>query len=429
MPYNPIIIPSKHIYGEPTYNTSNNIINGVEYNNNEFNDKIQIYSLNVDFNYDEAGVFQSTYFIENSGFNNISFTEEPFAGISNTTAYYVNFTTIIELNDGFLLEDLTVNVFSNESNSLDKNKATTMLWQVYNPKSTSYFTFDIVQSVDGFNDMPQGIWGKCGLERIGTKTFKMHLKMLYMAKSGSELANICFNRKINLFAKNLTSNKKIVGNNAIKVFETNELISSVTGITKIEYNAIKLYGSIGSWYAYSSKPVESTITIKAYNPYSSSTVPAGELTFTINQGESKSNTISGIYLFSYLTIKSILPEYDSVYAYDYYAQFYEENITQIGKIICDDIIENYKNGKKRINIKVGYGDYYYADGTPYGGTSGKKKLLQVGDIVQPMKWKNNKDVPFAVKKDGSPMIFEITSAEIDTNGAPKLFLSLLEKIT
>ena len=46
----------------------------------------------------------------------------------------------------------------------------------------------------------------------------------------------------------------------------------------------------------------------------------------------------------------------------------------IGESISVDIITNYQKGKKRISLKVGYGDYYYQDGTQYGGVAGAKKL-------------------------------------------------------
>lgn len=329
-----VIIASKHIYGEPQYNTSNNIINGVNGSEQDFGDKIKVFELNVVFDYSTDNEFDKSLFEQNTDFQNITYTSEPLGELDDIMLYMVNFDTIIRLDNDFLLENLTVNT-SNYVKYPQAQEPITDRYQIYNPEYSGDFKFDIVKSIDEFNLLQRGNWGKCGLQRIDSKTFKAYCQIVYQARRGDgSIETQSYNRSINLFANAMVNNVASFGDSKYNIsIESNEIMSTNTKIDN----------------------------------------------------------------------------------------------TKICEHISNNIIQNYQKGKKRISLKVGYGDYYYQDGTPYGGVAGAKKLLQVGDIVEPMQWKNGVDVPFAIKNDGSPVIFEITSAELDASGAPKLTLELLEK--
>lgn len=438
MNYNPIIIPSKHIYGNITYNTSNNIINGISYKetnlikqSGQYNDEKNITLITCETDPgkqmsigDISWVGDSTYTeVWNDTNYNIFANDTTIETIEEKTFYKttVNFDLYNYIvYDNFIYDvGFLLNIDIMGIKSLYSNDGQFIAYRAYDTEQKTY-----IYNIN---------YEKYGIKIINPRIENNILYVdVYALKSNpnADVDNpdrLPLSYTIQLFGKNYKKDNNNVikkfGNDISYEIENNELLSNTTGF-KLESNYVYIssviYQTKKTYKITTSKNVESDIiaTIKISNNT--------ETTLTIPKGQKNSQTIDFEDTNTELSIIKITPQFDNYYIYDINILQYNR---PIGDYIANNIIENYKNGKKRISIQVGYGDYYYANGTPYGGENGKKKLLEVGDIVQPMQWKNNQDIPFAIKKDGSPMIFEITSAELDTNGAPKLFLELLEKTT
>lgn len=425
-----IIIPSKHIYGEPTYNTSNNITSGVEWeekqNNygfeNIFNQEYVV--AEKESTTDEEGVTTTNFIYKFDTYKNNDFYIEnqnvKNQDIIRSVGYIIfNCDKVI---DNTKLLDFKANIIYDFDQILPPtlgsfNQSKIIVNGVY-VISTDFENFKSNTNSESPNVY---YW----YEFLGEKQIKFYFSVRHRAYF-QHLMNITFN--ISAYLLNTDSTTKRVGSNTKISLETNELMADSTAYFSIPYNEITYNNSLGigeRLISVSSKlPTTSDVSVKI-SYYSGLENPIYS-TVVIPKGQTKSNVISASLIQTFGKIEEILTKYDENYGYDY-NYWYNTIGIRIGQYISDNIILYYKNGKKRISIKVGYGDYYYDDGTPYGGIAGAKKLLQVGDIVQPMKWNNEQDVPFAIKKDGSPMLFEITSAELETSGAPKLFLQLLEK--
>lgn len=368
--YNPVIIPSKHIYGKPTINTLNNFINGIEttYNTFKTNDNNASFSFSINFPYEIENYFRD---LDEEALN------QNYSNLKNKTLtweeegifafQYISFNTDVILDNDFMLNGLIVKTSNDRDVNSTENIKFTYIKEIYNARNNNKnisnetinnlesiaenepitfipedLKFYIIEDENDFDLLEYKYWGKCALIRKGKNDFKLLCKILigfgyYPEKY--RMQYVCYSRSIDFYPNNLTTAVETIGSGNDFSISSNEFLNNINTITA---NGEKI---------------------------------------------------------------------------------------EIQKYIANNIIENYKNGKKRISIQVGYGDYYYKDGTPYGGIENKKQLLKEGDIVQPMKWNGNKDIPLILKRDGSSAIFEITSAELNTQGAPKLFLELLEKTT
>lgn len=453
-----IIIPSKHIYGEPTYNTSNNIINSIYADENTctIND-IEVYNQT---NITSSNIYKNTYIGEWSVSGSIRLRWE-------LECVYHEFEVEVDTTNSIIYDSLTTTISITTQGNTDivgnfSNKAI-----VLKRGNVDYSITNIPLVNEGVLSIAKFCNNKI-LEKNAYEltietpySFKCKVKFLKSIKTymGQELLmgdlswgdysrkEAAYNPNITNIDIKINANYNSVESNAYKYgsgngnlkLETNELLQIDTlkyiipvNELKDKYNEISYHNeydiSIKRYvYVTSAYAVRSDVQVKV--SYYIGGQSAKTVTLTIPNGFSTSQKIEVDVLAVFGNIVQIITKKDDYYAYDYNYYLYNDKASKIGKYISEDIISNYKNGKKRINIQVGYGDYYYEDGSPYGGVAGAKKLLQVGDVVQPMQWKNEKDVPFAINKDGTPMIFEITSAELDTSGAPKLFLQLLQKTT
>ena len=433
-----VIIPSKHIYGNPTYNTTNNIINGIEFEEsylNEIENSI-VYTSNQLFCYDGR-----TYIGNNSGVNDSIY--DVYGDIFDTESWFqFNFEIDLnKINALFLknIDDIGITLEANCKNYI-YNSSSGFKEDTY-PETTNSIKLnytDVTIPYHAYSDQLIGI--NAFNASIENNILKIRTQIIKNADRGSAIIQ---NRNYSLFYiqdfkfiiyKTFYNTKKTSKNIGVKSnisLESNELLSNNTFQSKFPYNEITYHNILSTnqrqLYVTSSRPVESDLSVKV--SYYQSIEEPKYTTFTLSKNAIESTKVLIGLSESLGEIIEITPQKDSTYIYDKSILWNSENAITIGEYISNNIIDNYKKGKKRINIQVGYGDYYYDDGSPYGGEAGAKKLLQVGDIVQPMQWKNGEDVPFAINKDGTPMIFEITSAELDTNGAPKLFLQLLQKTT
>lgn len=335
-----VVIPSKHIYGEPQYNTSNNIINGVDFDLsslNEVKDSIIFTSTPLYCNEER------TYIGNNAGVNEEQY--DVFGDLFDFT-YWFQFNFELDLRQ---VDAVFIKNIDNIGITIEENRKN----YIFNTDS-------------GY---------KQGTYPDTTNT----IKLKYVEQE------LPYHKYAYGYGGDDIFSAKIVNN-----------ILKIRAQTQYSYrggNAIPTGEDISESFV---QDFRFSITKNTYTSQSTQYRVGDESDVALESNE--------------------LMSYDT-----------KIGKRTIGESISVDIIENYQKGKKRISLKVGYGDYYYQDGTPYGGVAGAKKLLQVGDIVQPMQWKNGVDVPFAIKNDGSPVIFEITSAELDASGAPKLTLELLEK--
>lgn len=442
MEYNPIIIPSKHIYGQPKYSTTNNIINNIDYEENKLSNEVSTYG-------EQKKVTLYTYSTDSG--KEAYFGDVRYSGVTTYTEVY---------------QDETINDFASTTEIIETDTTfeykTTVNFDLSNLIIPENFLENLQISSDtvcrGKKSIYDNNYKLIGETEYGTDTYTQiqpvesnmnHLKItnaridnnilyidVYVFKSaktpiiGSTILPL--NYTLSLYGVNYRENfsKKTIGSSKADLsIETNELIQSETKTTKFNYNKINivnaLYPNERRFYATTNLPVTSELTILAK---SSKLDSAPVITLTIPVGESKSNTIViGLLDGVFSIFISVTPSKDNIYTYYYDGN--ELEYLPIGKSIANNIINNYTNGKKRMNLEAGYGDYYYADGTPYGGVAGKKMLLQVGDIVQPMRWDGSKDVPYSLDIYGNSRVFEITSAELNVGGAPKLYLELLQKTT
>lgn len=427
-----IIIPSKHIYGEPTYNTSNNIISGAEWEENQnsyanesiFSQEYIVTEKETTVEEDGTSKDEFIYTFDEYTSNNL-YTERQYVknqDIIRSVGYFIfNTDKIIDKNK---ILNLDINFVLDVEQLLPS--AIGKFEQSKTKMSGTY-----IQSID-FDDFKEKTKSELNevfyyYEYLEEKQIKFYFSFRDTAFF-VYLMNITFNINSNLL--NVEKSTKQIGTKTTLSLESNELMANSTKYYSLPYNELTYENNLGlgirTISVSSAFPTTSDVSVRI--SYYSALEDPKYTTLVIPKGSTKSNVISVSLIQTFGSIREISPKYDDNYAYDY-DYWYNTIGKKIGQYISEDIISNYKNGKKRINIQVGYGDYYYDDGTPYGGIAGAKKLLQVGDVVQPMQWKNEKDVPFAINKDGSPMIFEITSAELDTSGAPKLFLQLLQKTT
>lgn len=335
-----VVIPSKHIYGEPQYNTSNNIINGVDFDLsslNEVKDSIIFTSTPLYCNEER------TYIGNNAGVNEEQY--DVWGGVFDVT-YWFQFNFELDLRQ---VDAVFIKNIDNIGITLEQNRKN----YIYNTDS--------------------------GYKQGSYPDTSNTVKLTYVEKELNYHQFTSLSEGVNVFSASIE-------NNILKI-RAQIIRQSSLG------SAIPVGEDINMFF------VQDFIFNITKNTYTSQSTQYGV-------GNESDVALESNELMSYDT---------------------KIGKWTIGESISVDIIQNYQKGKKRISLKVGYGDYYYQDGTPYGGVAGAKKLLQVGDIVEPMRWKNGVDVPFAIKNDGSPVIFEITSAELDASGAPKLTLELLEK--
>lgn len=335
-----VVIPSKHIYGEPQYNTSNNIINGVAFDLsslNEVKDSIIFTSTPLYCNEER------TYIGNNAGVNEEQY--DVWGGVFDVT-YWFQFNFELDLRQ---VDAVFIKNIDNIGITLEQNRKN----YIYNTDS--------------------------GYKQGSYPDTSNTVKLTYVEKELNYHQFTSLSEGVNVFSASIE-------NNILKI-RAQIIRQSSLG------SAIPVGEDINMFF------VQDFIFNITKNTYTSQSTQYGV-------GNESDVALESNELMSFDTKVGKLT---------------------IGESISVDIITNYQKGKKRISLKVGYGDYYYQDGTPYGGVAGAKKLLQVGDIVEPMQWKNGVDVPFAIKNDGSPVIFEITSAELDASGAPKLTLELLEK--
>lgn len=441
MEYNPIIIPSKHIYGQPKYSTTNNIINNIDYEENKLSNevstygeqkKVTLYTYSTDSGKEAyfgdvrySGVTTYTEVYQDETINDFASTTEI---IETDTTFEYKTTVNFDLSNLIIPENFLENLqISSDTVCRGKKSIYDNNYKLIGETEYGTDTYTQIQPVEsGMNHL------KITNARIDNNILYIDVYVFKSAKTpiiGSAILPL--NYTLSLYGVNYRENfsKKTIGSKADLSIETNELIQLETKIPKLYYNKVTAHNnlSIGKRYIYvtSIMPVETDLSIEVQTGI----ISGNKYTLSIKKGEK----ISGrryIGLSEVLSIiTNITPNQDSVYYYNEEVAESESNNISIGEFICNDIINNYTNGKKRMNLEAGYGDYYYADGTPYGGVAGKKMLLQVGDIVQPMRWDGSKDVPYSLDIYGNSRVFEITSAELNVGGAPKLYLELLQKTT
>lgn len=107
------------------------------------------------------------------------------------------------------------------------------------------------------------------------------------------------------------------------------------------------------------------------------------------------------------------------------------------KVLGDNIIANYKNGKETAVIRCSIGDYYSY--TSYPQTDEPTKVISIdkanrmtfhnGDIVLPFVFgADGKDYPMSLNKNGSAKLFEVVGNRIYYDGAVWQEISLQEYI-
>lgn len=468
MAYNPIVIPSKHIYGNPKLYAKNNVINSVSAveqnlelikNYNFFSINFMLYTSNT-----EKPTYNINDYTNHTMDNQIKPYESngiilyPEATDSNYKSYYIYLketfkNELLSLYDKFSVDiehegtdeilNVGVKTFTYKSNITPDTS--TNLYAIKKYDTVEDFeneSFNItetapsngqISSVKNFNG-----YIKCGVifnpEEITVcaivKAYESSYTSLTQSTSYYRIQkNYILDFYIdNYDIKEITKTYNAQNDSDISI-ENNEMLQKDTTTTILPYNWIFNANDyeVGdlryNLFAASAFPVKSDLTVTIKSTLSNTYV------FTISSGNNKSNETVEFKWYEFVTSIEVSPKSDDYYYYDESMLNNHSNRQSITTSIANNIIQNYTNGKKTMSLEAGYGDYYYADGTPYGGVAGKKMLLQVGDIVQPMRWDGSKDVPYSLDIYGNSRVYEITSAELNVGGAPKLYLELLEKTT
>lgn len=466
MSYNPIVIPSKHIYGSPKLLTKNNVIRSVsaveqkvelEKNNNFFSVDFMLYTSNTEnptYNLNDY----TDYTMDNQvkPYESNGIVLYPQATDSNYKSYFIYIKETFKNELLSLYDNLSVDIEHEGTNEILNAGIKTFTYKanITSQNSTNNYKIEKYVSINAFENESFNIISAPPADRqlASVKDFNGYVKCgvvfdtdnitvcaiikAYESSYSSLVGTTSYYRIqqkyiLDFYIDNYKTKEttKTFGEqeNIDILIESNELTQENTKISKLPYNYINAisYG-VGASYnilvAEATYPVESDLTIQV-------TTNGGNHTLIIEQGAKLSNQIEiGLGENEVVNI-SITPKFDDKYYYDESFYYDDSNFVSIGEYIANNIIQNYTNGKKTMSLEAGYGDYYYADGTPYGGVAGKKMLLQVGDIVQPMRWDGSKDVPYSLDIHGNSRVFEITSAELNVGGAPKLYLELLEKTT
>lgn len=422
-----IIIPSINIYGEPKSSTNNNIINSVEFEEEQIYKKTnEFFNISASINGQDS-IYSSNYkntFNENVEI--VNYEKKTFGTeLDHWFDVFKYFELSINLDKKTIYEDIDLGISTNyKSKNWDVIEQPSKdiiennyLNETYSeiPELKSYI--GDVEDFESFVELTSDI---VTYPSVCTLAFKTNTKKsnsvtvflrLYSAKTkGTYKERIFFNYNISLQGKvlDISTKNNYIGNEDKYKIETNELMSNTTNYFQDYSEKVKL------------------VVIDDKNIY-----------FELKDG--KPNTIGDINcvgkwgivpdIFSEIKIgetRSPTKSFSLPHTYEFIKAEIDKKQTEL---IANNIIENYSKGKKSIKMKVGYADYYYEDGTAYGGINGKKQILQFGEIVKPMKYKNGKDIPMSIKKDGSARIFEITSSEVSTKGAPYVNLQLIEKTT
>lgn len=458
MAYNSIIIPSKHIYGKPKFTTPNNDINTVYVDESKFNLVFsQIYSAtNVSSNQVYSATYYGEWFVDMARRTRweLECTYNQFV-INVKTENLIEYDTlesIIYINSSGNVSD--VGNYQNQQINLQRMSLSSFDYTINNIPQTPPATSDILLIAKFCNEQ---ILSKNGyeIEIISPYEFNCTIKFLksirtYMGEElqGSDLSWGEYSRQTTAYNPqidnlNIEINASCISGEAESVtkqygtkpdvltINSNELMQEETKTTKLAYNLIYAWSPADNilsrnLYVLSAYPVKSDITVVVRT----GVFGLSYHTFIIEKDTMKSTTTEEIGFYEPIYgIESVIPIEDEYYYYNEALINDDSRFVSISNYIANNIIQNYTNGKKTMSLEAGYGDYYYADGTPYGGVAGKKMLLQVGDIVQPMRWDGSKDVPYSLDIYGNSRVFEITSAELNVGGAPKLYLELLEKTT
>ena len=459
MAYNSIIIPSKHIYGKPKFTTPNNDINTVYVDESKFELIFsQIYSAtNVSSNRVYSATYYGEWFVDMAIRTRweLECTYNQFV-INVKTENLIEYDTlesIIYINSSGNVSN--VGNYQNQQINLQRMSLSSFDYTINNIPQTPPATSDILLIAKFCNEQ---ILSKNGyeIEIISPYEFNCTIKFLksiktYMGEElqGSDLSWGEYSRQTTAYNPqidnlNIEINASCIAGEAESVpkqygtkpdvltINSNELMLEETTTSKLAVNLIYYESpikNISKRYLYikSTYPVNSDLIVVMRTGITGSNYH----TFTIEKNRTRSTNTDEINLLEVLYgIDSINIRKDEYYYYCAEGLSTDgiESVS-LSNYIANNIIQNYTNGKKTMSLEAGYGDYYYADGTPYGGVAGKKMLLQVGDIVQPMRWDGSKDVPYSLDIYGNSRVFEITSAELNVGGAPKLYLELLEKTT
>lgn len=364
MAYNPIVIPSKHIYGKPKFTTPNNDINTVYVDENT-------YSEDIEEVYNQSNVSSNTISHKNfySEWSEIGLFERY---RTHLECYYHTFTVDITSERNLQFDKFRPVIYINTHGSMSteynfENKEIQL-----QRMSLSSFDYNIynVPTVD-----------------TDLVTVQNFVNQQIINKNGYQL---------DIISANKATCTIIYLQYVIVWIDKEELVGANWGNTTLRATAIH--------------PQIDRLDININCNYSSL------ITNTKKYGTQKNDITLNSNELMQVDTTIIGTEANN-------------STIKISEFIASKIINSYTNGKKTMSLEAGYGDYYYADGTPYGGVAGKKMLLQVGDIVQPMRWDGSKDVPYSLDIYGNSRVFEITSAELNVGGAPKLYLELLEKTT
>ena len=105
------------------------------------------------------------------------------------------------------------------------------------------------------------------------------------------------------------------------------------------------------------------------------------------------------------------------------------NGEKTAKVLADNILEQYKNGKETATILCEISNYYDYDTEEkvISIDNSAKMCFDIGDIVIPMTFSyTGKDVPMSVYKDGSAKVFSVVGTKIFYDGAVWQELTLQE---
>ena len=102
--------------------------------------------------------------------------------------------------------------------------------------------------------------------------------------------------------------------------------------------------------------------------------------------------------------------------------------TSASKILYDNVLKEYKNGKETTTIRCSIADYYENGSKVIAiDNSTDKMCFEIGDEVVPMVYgANGQDRPMSLYQDGSPKVFKVLGTNIYYDGAVWQELSLQE---
>lgn len=225
----------------------------------------------------------------------------------------------------------------------------------------------------------------------------------------------------------LSLNKKIDGISPLYLKKTYRLVTIKNGLgskyetKKSEYTTV--YYSALSSEQINEIRTKGTLTYTESSPFYQNiminTTPSSIVGYTI---EIKTDFTVTLVAENYSPEEVILNDVNKVNSFDYP---YNELMTSQSLISnnVNEIITEWKNGKRTIHLKIKYGKYSDIDGNlVYNGSDGT--CISVNDIVRPFKKDNE---ALFVKSDGTPIDFRVLSSEINYDGNVYLELDLIEK--